>query len=74
MNSSTFTVWSYNVNVAIMGILAWLPDPEPASYHSVMADTGLQVGVGTFTNASWSHTKLLVRSVNDVLKLCEVWK
>ena len=47
MNSSIFTVWSYNVNVAIMGILALLPDAAPASYHLVMADAGLQVRVGT---------------------------
>ena len=47
MNSSIFTVWSYNVNVAIMGILAWLPDPAPASYHLVMTDAVLQVRVGT---------------------------
>ena len=47
MNSSIFTVWSYNVNVAIMGILALLPDAAPASYNLVMADAGLLVRVGT---------------------------
>ena len=62
MNTSIFTVWSYNINMAITGIVALLPDAVPASYNLVMADTGLQVRMGTFTDASQSHTKLLVRS------------
>ena len=67
MNTSIFTVWSYNINMAIMGIVAWLPDAVPASYNLVMADTGLQVRMGTFTDATWGHKKLLVRLANDVL-------
>ena len=37
-----------------MGVVALLPEAVPASYNVVMANTSLQAGVGTLTNATWS--------------------
>ena len=64
MNTSIFTVWSYNINMAITGIVALLPDAVPASYNLVMADTGQ---VGHFYRCYSESHKASCSSANDVL-------